>query len=443
MAIAVSIKRFLQKMGVAFREHPHHRSHCLFEIAKEQGIAPQQIAVADLYQGRNAKFMVVHSLATEVDPTCLNHLSGEPLQAFQGALPNLFSDAEPGCIPPLPEPYGIAGIVDLRLFSEMRVYFYAGSHNMLVSVNGNDFAFLLSSAARGVISRVSQLSGSANNQSIVPEDIHLKLLYSYNVPELPLIARCILDGATNNSLKMQDLAALVRTDSALMNRICQDGKSVEDALTHWGEQRAAANIFGLALEQCFCVQQQGYLGSHVFWRRAYLSAALTDFLGTRLELPNHTLAILCAIMHDIGILLVGHWFPPELNMMSRLLETQPGLCLSTIEQRVMGLGQAQQFIGLGHARLGAWLAMQWQLPAQIIAAVAFHHVRGYSGEHLEYVNLIQLVDQLLTANGKNIDDINSAALYFGALSGVSPEHIQTVLQDRCLMEPPLSLDAVA
>ncbi|HET8705580.1 MAG TPA: HDOD domain-containing protein, partial [Pseudomonadales bacterium] len=432
MAVAVSIKRFLQKMGVAFREHPHHRSHCLFEIAKEQGISPQQIAVAELYQGKSAKYMVVHSLAMQVDPTCLNHLSGETLKPFEGSLPNLFADAEPGCIPPLPEPYGISGIVDLRLFSESRVYFYAGSHAMLVSVSGNDFAFLLSSASRGVISRASAQTSATVSQGIIPEDVHLKLLYSYTAPELPVIAGCVLERVMNKAVCLEELAALVKTDMTMTNRICAGGGTVEAVLQNWGEQRAAANIFGLSLEQCFCVQQQGFLGSHVFWRRAYLSAALVDFLGQRLALENHALAIISAIVHDIGILLVGHWFPPELNMMSRLLETQPGLCLSTIEQRVMGLGQAQQFIGLGHAKLGAWLTMQWQLPDPVVAAVAYHHVRGYSGAHSDYVNLIQLVDQLLTANGKNIDDIGSAAMYFGALAGVPPERIQTVLQDRCL-----------
>ncbi len=443
MAIAVSIKRFLQKMGVTYREHPHYRCHCFFEISKEYGISPQQIAVAEMFQGKNGKFMVVHSLNTQADATCLSHLLGEEVQLISTPTPNLFPDSEPGSIPPLPEPYGISGVVDLRLFSESRVYFCAGSHNMLISVSGNDFAFLLSSASRGVISRTLQQVNTSTVNSIIPDDIHLKLLYSYNIPELPLIARCILQSVAKNSIQINELASLVKTDPALTARVCANGDNVETVLEGWGANRAAANLFGLTLEQSFCVQQQGFLGAHVFWKRAYLSAALTDMLGQRMTLPNLGLATLGAIMHDIGILLVGHWFPPELKMMSRLLETQPGLCLSTIEQRVMGLGQAQQFIGLGHAKLGAWLAMQWQLPEAIVASTAFHHIRGYNGEHKDYVSLMQLVDQLLTANGKGIDDITNAALYFGALAGVTPESIQTVLQDRCLMKSSIALEAVA
>lgn len=443
MAIAVNIKRFLQKMGVPYREHPHQRSHCLFDVARSQGIAPAQIAVAELFEGKSEKVMVVHSLATEVDPTCLEYMSGHRLRPISGTVTGLFADAEPGVIPPLPEPYGMAGIVDLRLFSEARVYFRAGSLTMLVSVSGSDFAFLLSAASRGVISRSHAQAVPLAAPNIVPDDIHVKLLHSYPVPELPIVARCILRAVIEDNLNIQDLAALASTDTALMNRIERHQQPVEEVLRGWGEARAAANIIGMTLEQCFCVQNQGVLGSHVFWRRAYLSAALTDVLGKRLVLPNHALAVLSAVLHDIGILLVGHWFPPELSMMSRLLDTQPGLCLCTIEQRVMGLGQAQQFIGLGHAKLGAWLAAQWQLPTALVATVAYHHVRGFEGEHSAYVNLIALVDQLLTANGKRIDDINSAALYFGALAGVPPEQIRSVLQDPCLMQPSPDWEAVA
>jgi len=75
--------------------------------------------------------------------------------ATESEVKKLFSDCEPGAVPPIGSAYGIKTIWDphTSLGRLDEVYFEAGDHEHLVHVSGEQFHELMAPATRGVFSR--------------------------------------------------------------------------------------------------------------------------------------------------------------------------------------------------------------------------------------------------------------------------------------------------
>jgi HD-like signal output (HDOD) protein len=74
-------------------------------------------------------------------------------------------------------------------------------------------------------------------------------------------------------------------------------------------------------------------------------------------------ALLAALLHDIGYIVLGHGSPGELMQAQRL----------SIEQSLPMDEAERQVLGASHAEIGAYLLGVWGFPPSIVEAVAYHH----------------------------------------------------------------------
>jgi len=131
--------------------------------------------------------------------------------------------------------------------------------------------------------------------------------------------------------------------------------------------------------------------------------------------PPSGFAWLCGLLHDFGLLLLGHLFPPEFRLLNKLAEAHPGLSVNELEQGLLGMGEAQDLLSLGHARIGAWLMDVWKMPDTLVVALLEHHNTDYRGDYEVMVHLVQLGDALVRCADADLDESSM------------PEHSLTVL----------------
>ena len=129
-----------------------------------------------------------------------------------------------------------------------------------------------------------------------------------------------------------------------------------------------------------------------------MSQALALMSDPELHL-NDKDAYLNGLLHNFGILLIGHLFPPEFKMLNKLRESEPDSSMQDIEQQVFGMGSAQQFIALGHGSMGAILLKMWGMPESTVKVAAMHQNFSYEGEYESEVKLVQLSNYLLAQYG--------------------------------------------
>ena len=188
---------------------------------------------------------------------------------------------------------------------------------------------------------------------------------------------------------------------------------------------------GLAAGKAFKNPHGGPLGLDAFWRHATYTACMAQELARRMpprQRPKLGLVYLSGLLHNFGFLLLGHLFPPEFAMLNRLVSAHPEAPVTLLERQVLAMGDAKALVGIGHARLGAWLLHTWDLPEEAVVTVAHHHQEDYDGDHAEYVLLVLLADRMARRVGLGdgeSEDLSGAVLQ---RLGLSQEDCKAVLE---------------
>ncbi|VAW75817.1 hypothetical protein MNBD_GAMMA15-2501 [hydrothermal vent metagenome] len=260
--------------------------------------------------------------------------------------------------------------------------------------------------------------------------IEARIEQVYELPPMPELGRRILELQADPNADARKLAEIVQLDPSMAAQVIRYASSsyygyagrvtnIQDAISRVLGYDMVFNLaLGLASGRSFRVPDEGPLGLTRFWEHAVCTAAMVQHLGAALPEPIRPpagFAWLCGLLHDFGLLLLGHLFPPEFRLLNKLAAAHPELTVDELEQGLLGMGEAQDLLSLGHARIGAWLMDVWKMPDTLVVALLEHHNADYRGDYEVMVHLVQLGDALVRSMGAEPEQLSM------------PEHSLTVL----------------
>jgi HD-like signal output (HDOD) protein/prolyl-tRNA editing enzyme YbaK/EbsC (Cys-tRNA(Pro) deacylase) len=419
MTLPASIAAFLAAEGVPY------------QLLTAAPVA-SQVAVASLLRDRYGPLLVIHPANERPDITELNRqLNREFTAPATPDLPRACADCEAGAVPPLVTLYGFRGIVEQRLYAQEQVCFQGGNAHTRVSVDVRDFRRLQRGAWQG--ERLSQpvpADALPLSRAAAPA-LQQEVEGLQRLPAMPELASRILQLRANPYAGTTDLARVVERDPSLAAQVLRYARSplygfsgriesVADAILHVLGWDLVLNLaLGLSLGRGLRLPRAGPLGLERYWRDAVYSATLAQGLARLLPQPvKPGLAYLCGLLHDFGLLVLGHLRPQEYACLQQARSSAPKVPLLTLEQG---------HCSAPHTELGGWLLTAWQLPDEVRTVARAHHEAHYQGMHAGYVQLIQVVNALLGPHGLGeTDDPSPQALY--AALGLSGEHARAVLE---------------
>ena len=232
----------------------------------------------------------------------------------------------------------------------------------------------------------------------------------YELPPMPELARRILQLQSDPKSGSLQLANIVQLDPSLAAQVIRYASSayygyrgrisnIQDAISRVLGYDLVLNLsLGLAAGRSFRIPDGGPLGLSRFWEHAILSAVLAQKIGDQVPAgrrPPAGMSYLCGLLHDFGVLLLGHLFLPEFQLLNKFAAANPDKTLTELEGRLLGMGGARDLLAMGHARIGAWLMEAWKMPEPIVVTLLEHHNTAYRGEHEVAVHLVQLSDFVL------------------------------------------------
>ena len=179
----------------------------------------------------------------------------------------------------------------------------------------------------------------------------------------------------------------------------------------------------------------GPVGRKAVWLHGAYSAALMQTMAEGLPKPGRALPGMCylgGLMHNIGLLLLGHLFPSDLHALNKAVQECPTVPLTELEQRLFMTD---------HTEIGAWLMRKWNMPEEVITAVQKHHDESYRGENAVYANLALLADRLLQRLGKG--DAGSEELPAEMLADLGLQETDLMDAVQRLLESRSDLDSLA
>ncbi len=418
MPVAARLSQFLNRKGIDYQCLHHDRVDSLSLSLAASGVSPEQVIQATLLIDLKGVVMAVHPYQATLDVDAVCRLMGRRLQLLTSdQADRLFPDCESGMHPPLGSAYGVPIIIDESLLSAECCYMASGCSTTLLKLDGRGIRLALAGGTRGRIAIYRP--GTEDTVGQLPPCITLecvaeRLQKLYRLPAMPAVALRILQLTADEAASAQELAGLIDRDPSLAAQIMRYASSalfnyqgqilsVQDAITRvLGFDRVAHIAMGVAASRAFEVPREGMLGLDSFWRHslhcAFLCQAIAERRGASSGM-DPGLAYLCGLLHNFGLLLIGHLFPPEYRLLNRLREANPEQPLAALEKQVFGMGQAQDVLTVGHGAIGGILLKLWQLPDAAIKCAGVHQQPGYQGDHADYVHTVQLANIILRQQG--------------------------------------------
>src|SRR5689334_21207018 len=129
MPIAASVREYLRHEGIPYDTVTHSNTHDSSHSAQAAHVSGDQVAKCVLLEDENGYLMAVLPASHRLDLQAVRYELDRPFEmARENEIIELFSDCEPGAIPPLAPAYGIEAVVDKSLADISDVYFEAGDH---------------------------------------------------------------------------------------------------------------------------------------------------------------------------------------------------------------------------------------------------------------------------------------------------------------------------
>ncbi len=488
MSLPAGVKRNLKSLKIEYEVVSCPESSTMKEMLEITKISEHSVVRSVLLEDRIGFVLVVLPLNGIIDFSVIQQtLSRELKPAETETVSSVFNDCDVQTVPPIGDSYGLSVIVDKSLFEIPYVYFEPGVRGTLIGVSASDFKKLQEKSQKIIFSTTvkglsaegtaaekeccnnvkndttdSCICGSEGQEvgmfdKYMPSpDVKKRLDQLYSLPPMPQVAVRILQIKDDPDASVDDLAACVELDPSLAAQVVRYARSpffgfrgeintIRDAIHKVLGFNMVTNIsVGLASGKSFKNPVDGPLGLNVFWKQATYSAAIVQELGRALpkdKRPNLGVAYLAALLHNFGFLLLGHMFKPEFFLLNKLVGANPDSSVTDLEKQVLGMGDAQHVISMGHARLGAWLMYSWKMPDEVVVTLAEHHNEDYIGVHSVYANLVLLTDRLIKGHG--FGDGSSDELPEEVLSrlGLSAAKVQEVFER--VMDGSESLDTIA
>ena len=155
MAIAETVKNYLEQKSIQYYVVPHPHTGSSHETAEACHVEEDHIAKAVMVKDETGYAMLLLPAINYVEMKHVRKELDRDLELVEeDEFSKLFPDCEPGAVPPLGPAYQIETCVDEGLSTLANVFFESGDHEHLVHVSGDDFKTLLSGVRHGNYSDV-------------------------------------------------------------------------------------------------------------------------------------------------------------------------------------------------------------------------------------------------------------------------------------------------
>jgi putative nucleotidyltransferase with HDIG domain len=229
-------------------------------------------------------------------------------------------------------------------------------------------------------------------------DYRRKIYATRDLPTLPIIAQRILTLTDDDETGTEALAKIIASDQALTVRILSLANSA-----YYGHRAQIATLWQAIVVIGWTMLKQVSLSVLIckalgpggnrapFWRHSLMAANAAASAATRAGAKNAEAAYVAGLLHDVGKVILDVNLPQE---------------YAEVRQRVdrdhCSFVEAEQSVfQTDHVEVGAWMAERWQLPPELVSAIALHHTpeipAEQRGPHSKFIAAVYASNALVEA----------------------------------------------
>jgi putative nucleotidyltransferase with HDIG domain len=251
-----------------------------------------------------------------------------------------------------------------------------------------------------------------------------------NLPTIPIIAQEILSTTRSESTPVSKLEKIIENDPAISAKILSvansaffgvtaPAKTLGNAIMRVGFENVKNIALGISL---MSVLGNGKQGKPADYQRIFNHSITVGFiarlLAKKLKAGFAEEIVMNGLLHDIGFLVLNRYFPDSYLRVMNELEKGHDL-----------LGAEKKVMDFTHADIGAWLADQWNLPANVLESTRYHHTPALADKSEKQVAMIHVADCLASAGILSPTDTNPNFILEPAaleILGISEENLKMI-----------------
>jgi HD-like signal output (HDOD) protein len=249
------------------------------------------------------------------------------------------------------------------------------------------------------------------------------------LPALPETVERVREAANDPDKSAKDVANILVMDPPIMAKVLGVANSaaygfsqrvddINHAVALLGLRETFSIVMSAAVINLF--DKSKVLNYKRFWLNAMYCAAASRFVVKASGRKGAPGLFSAGLLHDVGIAALAEVSPEQY---SKIDQSLTGMALVEDEE---------DKIGLCHNEAGFALAEHWELPADIAAAIRFHHKVELAEDHQEIAAIVGLADAMACAVGT---DPSESAGHFDGLEpamevlGIDAENGEAMLSE--------------
>jgi HD-like signal output (HDOD) protein len=206
------------------------------------------------------------------------------------------------------------------------------------------------------------------------EEFRRLLVEAKDLPLLPQVVILVQKTIDEEGSSAHDLANAISKDQVLTSRLLKLANSsfyrftnksistVTEAIVLLGFETVKNITLGLSVYKLLSGFNKEN-SFHFFWRHSLCCAMAAQSLAEEKRMKTKETAFVAGLLHDIGKVILAHYFPVKYKKVLKILRENPGKTFSQVEK---------QIIGLSHHDAGGLLGEYWNLPLEIEQPMRLH-----------------------------------------------------------------------
>lgn len=225
-----------------------------------------------------------------------------------------------------------------------------------------------------------------------------------DLPALPSVVTRVIQLTDDPNSTAQDINNVLNQDQAITARVLRLANSafygytrrintVTDAVVFMGFKTIRSIVIAASVSDILNQEIAGYaLEYGELWRHSQCTAMAARLIARKVKFPTLDLAYTAGLLHDIGKVILNR------TMKEAYFEV-----VEKVSEGEIPFNQVEdEILGFNHAMVGAKVAAKWNLPDQLVEAIAMHHDPDNATVNPKLTAIIHMADAICVAMGIGI-----------------------------------------
>ncbi len=225
-----------------------------------------------------------------------------------------------------------------------------------------------------------------------------------DLPALPHVVVQVMKLTEDPNSTAQDINNVLSQDQAMTARVLKLANSafygfprrigtVTDATVLLGFKTIKSIVMAASVSDILAGKMEGYALEHgELWRHSQCAAMAARHIARKVKFMQLDLAYTGALLHDIGKVILNNAMKDSYHDVVDLV----------MERNIPFLDAELEILGYSHADVGAKVAEKWNLPSDLVEAIAFHHEPVGATANKKLTAIVHLADALCIMMGIGI-----------------------------------------